>query len=106
MTKVDLDGQPGSAFDAAIIEDSRWNGWARPWFTTEVGIAIAKMTYEWARAEGMDNVHMVLYDEENRRFLYQYEHTVDPVARRWDVASQCWLHAIGNCDWVWSEVRS
>lgn len=77
-------------FFEGYTEKGYWNGWAKPWFTKEVGLMIMKANNEISPDFPME------YSAETDTFYYNS----DPEFKGTDIDGKH-LYPIGNMSWVW-----
>ena len=83
-------------FFEGYAEQGYWNGWAKPWFTKEVGFEIMK-------AMSTDD-YPIKYNAETDTFEYYGDPEYPPEEFKGKDIDGKHLYPIGNMSWVWDNV--
>ena len=76
-----------------------WNGWAKPWFTKEVGMAIVRVSNKIN-----DEEHQASYNADTDTFIFAsgYDGETDEI-KGYDIDG-LHLYPIGNGFWIWDNI--
>lgn len=104
MTRVTIGDDQAWTFDAAVIDDERWNGWACPWFTESEGRKIADVTQLEYRLNPEYTQEFILVHE-NAKPSERFSLEAPDEDQSYFVDSMnldgVWIYAIGAANWTW-----
>lgn len=103
MTKVYMDVDPDTMFEAAHLRDMNWNGWAIPYFSKEEGLKIADWSLNMVRKDGLESGDLVIYSSQDDLFYLAREGSTEPLPVNDDYTGRHHQIAPG---WTWAVATS